>query len=104
MKKKYIVLQNFWLRDIMLCKGQIITDPVSPRWIDLRLIKPYHECTCSVTVRDPIVNDDNLNDSQLLVATDSIDESKIHETKTCKKRGRPKKVVFEKIEKSETLL
>lgn len=104
MKKKYIVLQNFWLRDIMLYKGQIITDPVSPRWIDLRLIKPYHECTCSVTVRDPIVNDDNLNDSQLLVATDSIDESKIPQTKTGKKRGRPKKVVFEKIEKSETLL
>lgn len=104
MKKKYIVLQNFWLRDIMLYKGQIITDPVSPRWIDLRLIKPYHECTCDVTVRDPIVSDDNLNDSQLLVATDSIDESKIPQTKTYKKRGRPKKVVFEKIEKSETLL
>lgn len=104
MKKKYIVLQNFWLRDIMLYEGQIITDPVSPRWIDLRLIKPYHGCTCSATVRDPIVSDENLNDSQLLVATDSIDESKIYETKTYKKRGRPKKVVFEKIEKSETLL
>lgn len=93
----------------MLYKGQIITDPVSPRWIDLRLIKPYHECTCSVTVRDPIVNDDNLNDSQLLVATDSISESEIQKTETYKskaykKRGRPKKVVFEKIEKSETLL
>lgn len=104
MKKKYIVLQNFWLRDIMLYKGQIITDPVSPRWIDLRLIRPYHECTCSVTVRDPIVNDDNLNDSQLLVATDSINESETYKPKTCKKRGRPKKVVFEKTEKSETLL
>lgn len=88
----------------MLYEGQIITDPVSPRWIDLRLIKPYHGCTCSATVRDPIVSDENLNDSQLLVATDSIDESKIYETKTYKKRGRPKKVVFEKIEKSETLL
>lgn len=88
----------------MLYEGQIITDPVSPRWIDLRLIKPYHECACSVTVRDPIVSDDNLNDSQLLVATDSIDESETYKSKAYKKRGRPKKVVFEKIEKSETLL
>lgn len=39
--QKYIVLKDFWLRDICLKKGQIITDPVSPRWIDLQLIAKY---------------------------------------------------------------
>lgn len=38
---KYIVLQDFWLEHIQLKKGQVITEPVSPRWIELRLIAPY---------------------------------------------------------------
>lgn len=39
--KKYIVLQDFWLRDIKLMKGEIIGEPVSPRWVTLRLVAPY---------------------------------------------------------------
>lgn len=54
-KRKYIVLQNFWLRDIMLYKGQIITDPLSPRWIDLRLIKPCEDSNNSNTDNNKIV-------------------------------------------------
>lgn len=44
---KYIVLQDFWLRDVCLRKGQIITDPVSPRWLQLRLIGVYSDLETS---------------------------------------------------------
>lgn len=37
---EYTVLKDFWLRDVKLLKNQIITDPVSQRWIELGLIKP----------------------------------------------------------------
>jgi hypothetical protein len=40
---KYVVLKDFWLRDVCLKKGQIITDPVSPRWFRLGLIGFYSD-------------------------------------------------------------
>ena len=40
---RYIVLKDFWLKDVCLRKGQIVTDPVSPRWLSLRLIGFYRD-------------------------------------------------------------
>lgn len=83
--KKYIVLQDFWLRDVCLRKGKIITEPVSKRWIELRLVKPYCPCK-NITVSD-VANSDVSEIESDIVAVDVIpSEVKI------RKRGRPKKV------------
>lgn len=37
----YIVVEPFWLQHVMLKKDQVIHGPVSPRWIQLGLIKQY---------------------------------------------------------------
>lgn len=88
---KYEVLQDFWLKDIMLHKGQIITDPVSPRWIDLRLIRKICECPKS-----------SETDAIIITTEDCHCEEK-------RKRGRPKKIeessiIVESPEPSEELI
>ena len=114
---KYIVLQDFWLRDIMLSKGQVIGEPVSKRWIELRLVAPYKsdiqfgkECATQVAqkVVEELHKDKPLtkpNEVEVSEITVPDSESSKTETETPKKRrGRKPKVIVEVPEKSEILL
>jgi len=114
---KYIVLQDFWLRDVMLSKGQVIGEPVSKRWIELRLVAPYKsdiqfgkECATQVAqkVAEELHKDKPLttpNEVEVSEITVPDSESSKTETETPKKRrGRKPKVIVEVPEKSEILL
>ena len=114
---KYIVLQDFWLRDVMLSKGQVIGEPVSKRWIELRLVAPYKsdiqfgkECATQVAqkVVEELHKDKPLttpNEVEVSEITVPDSESSKTETETPKKRrGRKPKVIVEVPEKSEILL
>lgn len=121
---KYIVLQDFWLRDVMLSKGQVIGEPVSKRWIELRLVAPYKsdiqfgkECATQVAqnlasdeqkVVEELHKDEPLtkpNEVEVSEITVPDSESSKTETETPKKRrGRKPKVIVEVPEKSEILL
>lgn len=114
---KYIVLQDFWLRDVMLSKGQVIGEPVSKRWIELRLVAPYKSDIqfgkeCATQVAQKVVEE--LHKDKPLTKPNEVDVSEITvpdsessktETETPKKRrGRKPKVIVEVPEKSEILL
>lgn len=97
-KCKYIVLQDFWLKDICLKQGQIITDPVSKRWIDLRLIKPYCACKKSKEEKIEIVNTATVNpiesdlNSDVVSITDAVNDT-VETEQPKKRRGRPSKII-----------
>lgn len=102
---KYLVLRDFWLKDICIKKGQIITDPVSKRWIQLNLIEPYNEQNQNSQNNDSIENITITDvfktpkpDENTIMVTDAVEEHK--------RRGRPRKneVIVEAPEKSEELL
>lgn len=112
---KYIVLQDFWLRDIMLSKGQVIGEPVSKRWIELRLVAPYKsdiqfgkECAEQVAQKvveelhkdEPLTKPNEVEVSEITVSEPSESETE----KPKKRRGRKPKVIVETPEKSEILL
>lgn len=110
---KYIVLQDFWLRDVMLSKGQVIGEPVSKRWIELRLVAPYKSDIqfgkeCATQVVEELHKDKPLtkpNEEEVSEITVPDSESSKTETETPKKRrGRKSKVIVEVPEKSEILL
>lgn len=98
---KYIVLKDFWLKDVCLKKGQIITDPVSKRWIQLRLIKPYIE---ELNEKN---NSENENNSENSNSIENITISEIfekNETKPKRKYTKHTEKVLEVPEKSEILV
>lgn len=108
---KYIVLQDFWLRDVMLSKGQVIGEPVSKRWIELRLVAPYKsdiqfgkECATQVVEElhkdKPLATPNEAEVSEITVPDSEDSESE----KPKKRRGRKPKVIVEVPEKSEILL
>lgn len=108
---KYIVLQDFWLRDIMLSKGQVIGEPVSKRWIELRLVAPYKsdiqfgkECAQQVAEElhkdKPLTKPNEVEVSEITVPDSETSESE----KPKKRRCRKPKVIVEVPEKSEILL
>ena len=110
---KYIVLQDFWLRDVMLSKGQVIGEPVSKRWIELRLVAPYKSDIqfgkeCATQVAEKVAKE--LHKDKPLTKPNEVDVSEItvpdSETseKPKKRRGRKPKVIVEVPEKSEILL
>jgi len=112
---KYIVLQDFWLRDIMLSKGQVIGEPVSKRWIELRLVAPYKsdiqfgkECATQVAekVAKELHKDKPLTKpNEVEVSEITVPDSETSESETPRKRrGRKPKVIVEVPEKSEILL
>lgn len=68
---KYIVLQDFWLRDICLRKGQIITEPVSPRWIDLRLVGFYRDAITDL-------NDKGVSNEQIDTVNEILDIERLN--------------------------
>lgn len=112
---KYIVLQDFWLRDVMFSKGQVIGEPVSKRWIELRLVAPYKsdiqfgkECATQVAQKvveelhkdEPLTKPNEVEVSEITVSEPSESETE----KPKKRRGRKPKVIVETPEKSEILL
>jgi len=116
--KKYIVLQDFWLEHIKLKKGQVITNPVSPRWITLRLIAPFcpnidiGKREAQRVVEDmhtdkPLEQPNEIDESEVFVnARDSETSEETTEKPKKRRRGRPRKteVIVELPEKSEMLL
>jgi hypothetical protein len=101
----------------MLSKGQVIGEPVSKRWIELRLVAPYKsdiqfgkECATQVAqkVAEELHKDKPLttpNEVEVSEITVPDSESSKTETETPKKRrGRKPKVIVEVPEKSEILL
>lgn len=108
---KYIVLQDFWLRDVMLSKGQVIGEPVSKRWIELRLVAPYKSDIqfgkeCAEQVAEELHKDKPLTKpNEVEVSEITVPDSESSKTETPKKRrGRKPKVIVEVPEKSEILL
>lgn len=111
---KYIVLQDFWLRDVMLSKGQVIGEPVSKRWIELRLVAPYKsdiqfgkECAAQVAqkVVEELHKDEPLTKpNEVDVSEITVPDSDVSESEKPKKRRRKSKVIVEVPEKSEILL
>lgn len=111
---KYIVLQDFWLRDIMLSKGQVIGEPVSKRWIELRLVAPYKsdiqfgkECATQVAqkVAEEMHKDKPLTEPNEVETSEiTVPDSEVSESEKPKKRRRKPKVIVEVPEKSEILL
>lgn len=118
---KYIVLQDFWLRDIMLSKGQVIGEPVSKRWIELRLVAPYksdiqfgkecatqvaHDLATAEQVAEELHKDKPLTKSNEIVVSEiTVPDSETSESeKPKKRRGKKSKVIVEVPEKSEILL
>ena len=109
---KYIVLQDFWLRDIMLSKGQVIGEPVSKRWIELRLVAPYKSDIlfgkeCATQVAEKVAEE--LHKDKPLTTPNEVEVSEItvpetSESEKPKKRRRKSKVIVEVPEKSEILL
>lgn len=120
---KYIVLQDFWLRDVMFSKGQVIGEPVSKRWIELRLVAPYksdiqfgkecatqvaHNFTTATQVAQKVVNELHKDEpltkpNEVEVSEITVSEPSVTE-KPKKRRGRKPKVIVETPEKSEILL
>lgn len=113
--KKYIVLQDFWLEHIKLKKGQVITNPVSPRWITLRLIAPFcpnidiGKREAQRVVEDmhtdkPLEQPNEVQESEVFV--NARDSEETSEKQKKRRRGRPRKteVIVELPEKSEMLL
>ena len=106
---KYIVLQDFWLRDVMLSKGQVIGEPVSKRWIELRLVAPYKSDIqfgkeCAEQVVEELHKDKPLTKpNEVDVSEITVPDSETSE-KPKKRRGRKPKVIVEVPEKSEILL
>ena len=107
---KYIVLQDFWLRDIMLSKGQVIGEPVSKRWIELRLVAPYKSDIqfgkeCAEQVAEELHKDKPLTKpNEVDVSEITVPDSETSESEKPKKRRRKSKVIVEVPEKSEILL
>ena len=119
---KYIVLQDFWLRDVMFSKGQVIGEPISKRWIELRLVAPYKsdiqfgkECASQVAqnlasdeqkVVEELHKDEPLTKpNEVEVSEITVSDSESSKTeKPKKRRGRKPKVIVEVPEKSEILL
>lgn len=107
---KYIVLQDFWLRDIMLSKGQVIGEPVSKRWIELRLVAPYKSDIqfgkeCATQVAEELHKDKPLTKpNEIVVSEITVPDSETSESEKPKKRRRKSKVIVEVPEKSEILL
>ena len=107
---KYIVLQDFWLRDIMLSKGQVIGEPVSKRWIELRLVAPYKSDIqfgkeCAQKVAEELHKDKPLTKpNEVEVSEITVPDSDVSESEKPKKRRRKPKVIVEVPEKSEILL
>lgn len=107
---KYIVLQDFWLRDIMLSKGQVIGEPVSKRWIELRLVAPYKSDIqfgkeCATQVAEELHKDKPLTKpNEVEVSEITVPDSEVSESEKPKKRRRKPKVIVEVPEKSEILL
>ena len=107
---KYIVLQDFWLRDIMLSKGQVIGEPVSKRWIELRLVAPYKSDIqfgkeCAEQVAEELHKDKPLTKpNEVDVSEITVPDSETSESEKPKKRRRKPKVIVEVPEKSEILL
>ena len=108
---KYIVLQDFWLRDIMLSKGQVIGEPVSKRWIELRLVAPYKSDIqfgkeCAEQVAEELHKDKPLTKpNEIVVSEITVPDSETSESeKPKKRRGKKSKVIVEVPEKSEILL
>ena len=131
--KKYIVLQDFWLEHIKLMKGQVITEPVSRRWIELRLIAPFcpnieigkreaQRIAEDLHTDKPLEKPNEVDESEIFVDANTSsgccsgnsesnsngsDVSNSSGTKKKRRRGRPKKsdtVIVELPEKSEILL
>lgn len=128
--KKYIVLQDFWLEHIKLMKGQVITEPVSRRWIELRLIAPFcpnieigkreaQRIAEDLHTDKPLEKQNEVDESEIFVdantssgccSGNSLSNSESNSDgsgKKRKRRGRPKKsdtVIVELPEKSEILL
>ena len=111
--KQYIVLQDFWLNHIKLMKGQVISEPVSKRWIELRLIARYKPNIEIAKAEAQRIVQDTHTDKPLEVQNE-VDESEVFvnarsnesQEKPKRKRGRPRKsqVIVETPEKSEILL
>lgn len=116
---KYIVLQDFWLRDVMLSKGQVIGEPVSKRWIELRLVAPYKsdiqfgkECATQVAQKvveelhkdKPLTKPNEVEVSEITVPDSESSKTKTETETPKKRRGRKPKVIVEVPEKSEILL
>ena len=114
--KKYIVLQDFWLEHIKLKKGQVITEPVSQRWIALRLIAPFcpnvdigrqeaQRVAADTHTDKPLETQIEVDESEVFVnSRNSSEEAQEQSTQAKKKRGRRKKsdtVIVELPEKSE---
>ena len=74
--KKYIVLQDFWLEHIKLMKGQVITEPVSRRWIELRLIAPFCP-NIEIGKREAQRIAEDLHTDKPLEKPNEVDESEI---------------------------
>lgn len=118
--KKYIVLQDFWLEHIKLMKGQVITEPVSRRWIELRLIAPFcpnieigkreaQRIAEDLHTDKPLEKPNEVDESEIFVdantssgccsgnsesnsdGSDGSDGSESSGTKKKRRRGRPKK-------------
>lgn len=105
---KYIVLQDFWLRDVMLSKGQVIGEPVSKRWIELRLVAPYKSDIqfgkeCAEQVAEELHKDKPLTKPNEVEVSGTV-ISETSESEKPKKRRRKPKVIVEVPEKSEILL
>jgi hypothetical protein len=95
----------------MLSKGQVIGEPVSKRWIELRLVAPYKsdiqfgkECAEQVAEElhkdKPLTKPNEIDVSEITVPDSNSSESE----KPKKRRSRKPKVIVEVPEKSEILL
>lgn len=113
--KKYIVLQDFWLRDIKLMKGEIIGEPVSPRWITLRLVAPYKPETENAKKEaqrianemhiDRAAPEENETETSEITVPEKTEEKPKRKRSNRSSRRRKKDVVIvETPEKSEILL
>ena len=94
----------------MLSKGQVIGEPVSKRWIELRLVAPYKSDIqfgkeCATQVAQKVVEE--LHKDEPLTKPNEVEVSEITVSETenpKKRRGRKPKVIVETPEKSEILL
>lgn len=118
--KKYIVLQDFWLRDIKLMKGEIIGEPVSPRWITLRLVAPYKPETQNAKKEaqrianemhiDKAAPEENETETSEITVPERTEEEKQKRRRSRSTSGRSSRrrkkdtVIVETPEKSEILL
>lgn len=105
---KYIVLQDFWLRDVCLRKGQIITEPVSPRWIDLRLVGFYRDAITDLNdngvSNEQIDTVNEISDIEKLNNSDNIAIVDSTEVKKKRKYTKRKGINYVKPELSEVIV